>query len=52
MKFEYEDSKVYRPASIDRIGPVIVVTCCDQEFVATIQCCSNSHLGKHNHQGR
>ena len=26
MKFEYEDGKVYRPASIDRIGPVIVVT--------------------------
>ncbi len=44
MKFAYEDGKVYHLATINRIGPVIVETCCDQEFVATLQPGRRHHL--------
>ncbi len=41
MKFEYQDGKTYHPASIDKIGPVLIVSWHEGESVATMQACFN-----------
>jgi hypothetical protein len=41
MKFQYQDGHSLVSASIDRIGPIIVVSCFDEEFWTSLQVCYN-----------